>query len=88
MSGGYKKLKEGSLKIAEKGKVPIVPVAIYGTYEIWEKHLPFIKSSKVIMEYGEPIIISELSDEEKKKLGAYTRDKIVNMLENMAKENR
>lgn len=40
------------------------------------------------MEYGEPIIISELSDEEKKKLGAYTRDKIVNMLENMAKENR
>jgi len=40
-------------------------VAIYGTYEIWEKHLPFIKSSKVIMEYGEPIIISELSDDEK-----------------------
>lgn len=83
-----KEFKEGSLKIAEKGKVPIVPVAIYGTYEIWEKHLPFIRSSKVIMEYGEPIIISELSDEEKKKLGAYTRDKIVNMLENMAKENR
>lgn len=45
-----------------------------------------MKKSNVIIEYGEPIIISELSDEEKKKLGAYARNKIVNMLENMVKE--
>ena len=83
-----KDFKEGSLKIAEKGKVPVIPVAIYGTYEIWEQHLPFMKKSNVIIEYGEPIIISELSDEEKKKLGAYARNKIVNMLENMVKEKR
>ena len=83
-----KDFKEGSLKIAEKGKVPVIPVAIYGTYEIWEQHLPFMKKSNVIIEYGEPIIISELSDDEKKKLGAYARDKIVNMLENMVKEKR
>ena len=81
-----KDFKEGSLKIAEKGKVPIIPVAIYGTYEIWEQHLPYMKKSRVIIEYGEPIIIDELSDAEKKKLGAYTRGKIVNMLENMVKE--
>ena len=81
-----KDFKEGSLKIAEKGKVPIIPVAIYGTYEIWEQHLPYMKKNKVIIEYGEPIIIDELSDAEKKKLGAYTRGKIVNMLENMVKE--
>lgn len=83
-----KDFKEGSLKIAEKGKVPIIPVAIYGTYEIWEQHLPYMKKSRVIIEYGEPIIIDELSDAEKKKLGAYTRGKIVNMLENMVKEKR
>lgn len=83
-----KDFKEGSLKIAEKGKVPVIPVAIYGTYEIWEQHLPFMKKSNVIIEYGEPIIISELSDEEKKKLGAYARNKIVTMLENMVKEKR
>ena len=81
-----KDFKEGSLKIAEKGKVPIIPVAIYGTYEIWEQHLPYMKKNKVIIEYGEPIIIDELSDADKKKLGAYTRGKIVNMLENMVKE--
>ena len=82
-----KEFKEGSLKIAEKGKVPIVPVAIYGTYEIWEEHLPYMKKSKVIIEYGNPIIIDELTDNEKKKLGAYTRSKIVDMLENIVKES-
>ena len=83
-----KEFKEGSLKIAEKGKVPVVPVAIYGTYEIWEEHLPYMRKSKVIIEYGKPIVIDELSDAEKKKLGAYTRSKIVEMLENMAAQNK
>ena len=83
-----KEFKEGSLKIAEKGKVPVVPVAIYGTYEIWEEHLPYMRKSKVIIEYGKPIVIDELPDAEKKKLGAYTRSKIVEMLENMAAQNK
>lgn len=82
-----REFKEGSLKIAEKAKAPIIPVAIYGTYEIWEKHLPFVRKSNVIIEYGDPINISELSVADKKKLGAYTREKIVTMLENMVKEN-
>lgn len=83
-----KEFKEGSLKIAEKGKVPVIPVAIYGTYEIWEEHLPYMRKSKVIIEYGKPIIIDELPDAEKKKLGAYTRSKIVEMLENMVAQNK
>jgi len=83
-----KEFKEGSLKIAEKGKVPVVPVAIYGTYEIWEENLPYMRKSKVIIEYGKPIVIDELSDAEKKKLGAYTRSKIVEMLENMAAQKK
>ena len=61
-----KEFKEGSLKIAEKGKVPVVPVAIYGTYEIWEEHMPYMRKSKVIIEYGKPIVIDELPDAEKK----------------------
>jgi 1-acylglycerol-3-phosphate O-acyltransferases len=83
-----REFKEGSLKIAEKGKVPIIPVAIYGTYEVWEKQYPRIKKSRVIIEYGTPIIISELTNDEKKRLGAYTREKIVDMLKKMVKENK
>ena len=34
---------EGSMKIAEKSGCPIVPVAIKGTAEIFEEHIPFIR---------------------------------------------
>lgn len=78
--------KEGAFKIAEKGGCPIVPVAIKGTADIFEKHIPFIHPSSVIMEYGEPIYIDELDKEVQKKLGNYTRAKIAGMLSTM--ENR
>ncbi|MGL5436234.1 MAG: lysophospholipid acyltransferase family protein [Lachnospiraceae bacterium] len=72
--------KEGSLKIAEKSKCPVIPVAITGTAEIFEKHIPFMKPSKVTIEYGKPIYLEQLPPEEKKRSGAYTRDVIIEML--------
>lgn len=72
--------KEGSLKIAEKSGCPVIPVAITGTAEIFEKHLPFIRPSHVTIEYGEPINLKNLSPEQKKFSGAYTRDIIIDML--------
>lgn len=72
--------KEGSLKIAEKSGCPIVPVAITGTADIFEKHLPFMRPSKVTIQYGEPIYPSQLMPEERKRIGAYTRDVIIEML--------
>ena len=72
--------KEGSLKIAEKSGCPVVPVAISGTADIFEKHLPFIRPSQVIIEYGEPFYIKDLEPEKRKKAGAYTRDRIIEML--------
>ena len=73
--------KQGSLKIAEKSGCPIIPMAITGTADIFEKHLPFIHSSKVILQYGEPIIPTQLSKEERKKLGSYAQSKIEQMLQ-------
>lgn len=72
--------KEGSLKIAEKSKCPIIPVAIIGTAEILERQFPLMKPSKVTIIFGQPIIISELEPEQKKFLGAYTRSLIVEMI--------
>lgn len=72
--------KEGSLKIAEKSGCPVIPVAITGTAEIFEKHLPLIRPSHVTIEYGEPINLKNLSPEQKKFSGAYTRDIIIDML--------
>jgi 1-acyl-sn-glycerol-3-phosphate acyltransferase len=72
--------KEGSLKIAEKTGCKIIPMAITGSADIFEKHIPSIKKSRVILEYGEPIDVSTLSKEEKKKLGAYCQTQITGML--------
>ena len=49
--------------------------------EIFEDHIPFIHRCHVILEYGEPILVSELSKEEKKFLGSYTQQKIQAMLD-------
>lgn len=72
--------KEGSLKIAEKSGCPVVPVAISGTAEIFEKHIPRIKKSQVTIEFGEPFIVKELEPAKRKFAGAYTRDIIIEML--------
>ena len=73
--------KEGSLKIAEKSGCPVVPVAITGTAEVFEKHFPRITPSHVVIEFGTPFIVKELPPEDKKFAGAYTRKLIMNMLE-------
>ena len=72
--------KEGSLKIAEKSGCPVVPVAITGTAEIFEKQFPKIRPGRVVVEFGEPFMIKELEPEERKFAGAYTRSRIIDML--------
>ena len=71
---------EGSFKMAQKTNCPIVPMAMVNTCEIFEAHFPKIKPTHVILEYGKPIIPSELSAEDKKHLGAYTQKVITEML--------
>lgn len=78
--------KEGSLKIAEKSGCPVIPVAMVGTADIFEKHIPFIKPAKVRVRYGKPIYLKELPPEQKKFSGAYTRDVIIGMLKDMEQE--
>lgn len=75
--------KEGSMKIATKGKCPIIPVCLCNTENIFENNLPWIKGGKILIEYGKPIYPEELDKETKKHLGAYVRDQI----DAMYKEN-
>ena len=44
---GMAPFKEGSMKIAAKTKVPIIPVCIKGTEEIMENHLPWIHGGDI-----------------------------------------
>ena len=71
---------EGSFKIATKTNCPVIPIAIHNSAEIFEAHLPKIHPCRVVVEYGEPIYPEQLSKDEKKHLGSYTRNVILEML--------
>lgn len=73
--------KEGSMKMASRTGCPIIPIAISGSAEIFENHMPRIKPCRVIVEYGAPIYPKELPKEQQKFLGAYTQQKIQEMLD-------
>jgi 1-acyl-sn-glycerol-3-phosphate acyltransferase len=66
--------KGGSLKMAEKAKVPIVPVAINNTSALLEDHFPAVKKAHVIIEYCEPVYLENLDKEEKKFLAKNVHD--------------
>ena len=71
---------EGSFKLATKTNCPIIPIALNNTCSIFEKQFPKIKKTHVVIEYCTPIIPSELSKEDKKFIGKYTRDVILETL--------
>lgn len=57
---------DGSLKMAERSGCPIVPVTMNNTGAIFEDHLPKIQKQHVVIEYGKPIYMNQMSREEKK----------------------
>ncbi|MFI3200762.1 MAG: lysophospholipid acyltransferase family protein [Eubacteriales bacterium] len=70
---------EGSFRIATKTNCPIIPIAINNAHAIFEDQFPKIRPVTVILEYGTPIHLEELSDENKKYIGAYTQKIIEEM---------
>ena len=76
--------KEGSFKIATKAGCPIVPVSINNSAEIFENHVPKLRKTHVILEYGMPIYPKELSREEQKGIGAKCQEIIGNTIKENA----
>ena len=72
--------KDGSLKPAQKTGCPIIPVAITGTDDLFENHKPWLRKTKVILEFGKPIYLNELDPEIQKHPGAYVREKVIELL--------
>lgn len=73
--------KEGSMKMAQRSNGIIVPVAITGTAQIFERQFPRMKSGKVTIDFAKPFNMNELPKEEKKFVGAYTQNIIQEMLD-------
>ena len=58
--------KAGSLKLSEKTGCPIVPMAITNSADILENHFPKVKPTHVILQYGTPIYLDQLSADDRK----------------------
>jgi len=77
--------KKGSLKIASKTPhIPIVPVAIEGTYKAFEEKNSF-RSAKVKMKVGKAIYQDTLSKEDKKDLSAYCENIVKELYSDLTK---
>lgn len=72
--------KEGSFKMAEKTGCPIVPIAMWKNDDVFEAQFPKVRAKTVTVYYGEPIRISELEKEDRKRVGMLVRSRIEDML--------
>ncbi len=75
--GTFMEFKGGSFKIAEKSGCPIIPVTMVNMSDIFEDHLPRVKKTRVVIEYGAPIDMNTLDKEEKKHINTYVQNVIM-----------
>ena len=81
LSSNMNSFKKGSLKLATKAKVPIVPITIDGTYRVLEVG-NIVRGHKVKMVVHKPIYTDNLSNEEKENLHIFIKDIIEKELKN------
>lgn len=74
----------GSFKIAEKSGCAIIPVSMNNTAEIFENHLPRVKKTHVIIEYGKPVYMRDMDREQKKHISEYCQ----NIIKETTEKNR
>lgn len=73
--------KKGSLKLALKSKVPIVPIAIDGSYKLREGNVhSMIKSANVNVTICKPIYTDSLSREDRESLSDTIKSEISNYI--------
>ena len=67
--------RAGVFKIPEKTNCYIVPMAIYNSDEVFEKHMPRVKATKVKIAIGEAYKISELGEGDRLNIDKYSENK-------------
>jgi 1-acyl-sn-glycerol-3-phosphate acyltransferase len=74
----------GVALVIKRAKVPVLPVALEGSYACWPKHRPLFRAGKIRLVYGEPLILHDkdsreilsIIDSEFKRLFAEARKKM------------
>lgn len=77
----------GSFKIAEKSGAPIIPMTMYNMSAIFEDHFPQVSSEHVLIDFGNPIIVKDLPEEDRKHVSEYVRNIMINKYQELAKKH-
>jgi 1-acyl-sn-glycerol-3-phosphate acyltransferase len=83
---GVMQFHGGSFKLADRSNCRIVPMAINNSDEVFENHLPFIKATRMIIEFCEPIDVAAMDKEQRKALSNMTHDIILETYERNQRE--
>ncbi len=78
--GQLKEFKEGAAYIAIKAGVPIIPVAIRGTRQVLPMGSAVVRPGQVLLRIGEPIPTAGLPLQDRHRLTAEVRERIVALL--------
>lgn len=88
-AGQMQEFKKGAAILAKELNVPIVPVALDGTYRIWPRHSWRIRLAKVRISFGEPIDAQRVAPDEVdeeivyEEVMATVKERILRMLDVM-----
>jgi 1-acyl-sn-glycerol-3-phosphate acyltransferase len=63
--GSYRAFKMGAFATALDFKLPILPIAVAGTFDIWRPGSLLVRSGPIVLEIGEPISVDGLSSEDR-----------------------
>lgn len=75
--------RDGAFKIATKTGCAIVPISMNNTAEIFENHIPKVKKTHVVVEYGKPIYPDSLDKDTKRHIG----DHVANIIKETIRKN-
>ncbi|NLK21278.1 MAG: 1-acyl-sn-glycerol-3-phosphate acyltransferase [Epulopiscium sp.] len=74
--------KKGSLRLAVKTEVPVIPIAINGSYKMMEANGFKIRPSHININIGNPIILTDLPKDEAKNTVSLVENTVRDLLEN------
>ncbi len=72
--------KEGSFSIAKKTGCEIVPIAFLNTDDVFEKHFPIIKKTKVKVIIGKSFFVKDLDSEYTDRVSVYAMNEIKKLM--------
>lgn len=79
--GPVGRFKAGSFRLAIDAKVPILPISIIGTSDLFEKNNRLIKPAHIKLIIGTPIYSHLHSDKDMKELATEVRELIINQMD-------